>query len=204
LGDAFDLADRGIKIKPYPCGGLTHTAVDTVLKMRDQHGLSPEAVESIKAGVTQHVYNTISNKLPESGIQGKSSMPYILARALKDRKLALDSFTDQAVQDPLVRTLAEKIAMEVDPDISDTREGTRPCKVTVRLKDGTLLSDRVDFPRGSPQRPLNSEELKMKFAEGAGRILKKDTLDQIVKTVERLDGTDRLDSFFGLLIGDPT
>jgi 2-methylcitrate dehydratase PrpD len=150
LGSTFDLVERGIKIKPYPCGGLTHTAIDAVLKMRDKHKVSPQSVKTITVGVTPHVFNTISNRLPETGLQGKFSMPYILARALIDGKLPLETFSEQAIRDPLVCRVAEIVEMAVDPDIRETKEGSRPCKVTILQNDGRTLSERIEFPRASP------------------------------------------------------
>ncbi len=204
LGSSFDLVERGIKIKPYPCGGLTHTAIDAVLKMRDQYKLSPEAVQSIQVGVTQHVFNTISGSLPETGLQGKFSMPYILARALIDGKFTLATFSEEAIRDPLVRSVAEKVEMGVDPDIRETKEGSRPCKVTIHQKDGRTLSERVEFPRGSRQVPLSSEELRMKFTECACRAINREAAAQVTKLIDRLEDLDHLGPLFELLIGNPS
>ncbi|MCZ6451341.1 MAG: MmgE/PrpD family protein [Deltaproteobacteria bacterium] len=204
LGNSFDLIQRGIKIKPYPCGGLTHTAIDAVLKMRDQYKISPQAVESIKVGVTQYVFNTISSRLPETALQGKFSMPYILARALIDGKLVLDTFSEEAVRDPLVRSVGEKIKMALDSDLRESNEGSRPCKVTIRQKDGRTLSERVEFPRGSRQVPLSSEELRTKFTECACRALNKEAAAQVTKMLAHLEDLDHLDPLFELLIGNPS
>jgi 2-methylcitrate dehydratase PrpD len=203
LGSAFDLIDKGIKIKPYPCGGLTHTAIDAVLKMRDQHKISPQSIKKIKVGVTPHVFYTISNRLPESGLQGKFSMPYILARALVDGKVALETFSDQAIRDPLVCSVAIKVDMELDPDIHDTKEGSRPCLVTISQNDGRTLSERVEIPKGSLQVPMSPEELRMKFSECACQALSRDAAVQVADLIDRLEELDRLDPLFELLIGNP-
>ncbi len=131
-------------------------------------------------------------------------MPYILARALIDGKLVLDTFSEEAIQDPLVRSVAEKVEMGVDPDIRETKEGSRPCKVTIRQKDGRTLSEYVEFPRGSPQVPLSSEELRMKFTECACRALDKEAGAQVAKLLDHLEDLDRLGPLFELLIGNPS
>ena len=89
LGVAFDLAERGIKIKPYPCGGLTHAAIDALLHLRNQYGITPEIVELIRVNVTRRIFDKILGRLPESELEGKFSMPYLLARVLSDGKLAV-------------------------------------------------------------------------------------------------------------------
>src|SRR5262247_4876455 len=47
LGNSFELVDREIGFKAYPCGGLIHSAIDAVLEIRAQQDLSPEMIEDI-------------------------------------------------------------------------------------------------------------------------------------------------------------
>jgi 2-methylcitrate dehydratase PrpD len=42
LGRSYALLADGLRIKPYPCGGLTHQVIDSVLEFRAKHGLTPE------------------------------------------------------------------------------------------------------------------------------------------------------------------
>ena len=72
-------------------------------------------------GVTPYVFHTILNRLPETALQTKFSMPYIVARALIDGNLGLDTFSEQASGDPAVRSLGEKVEMELDPDLPGKR-----------------------------------------------------------------------------------
>lgn len=131
-------------------------------------------------------------------------MPYILARALIDGKFTLATFSEEAIRDPLVRSVAEKVEMGVDPDIRETKEGSRPCKVTIHQKDGRTLSERVEFPRGSRQVPLTSEELRMKFTECACRAINREAAAQVTKLIDRLEDLDHLGPLFELLIGNPS
>ena len=56
-------------------------------------------IDHILVEVPQGTANTIMYRIPESGLQGKFSMGYLVARALIDGKLMLDAFTDEAVRD---------------------------------------------------------------------------------------------------------
>ena len=201
LGSSYELVERGVKIKAYPCGGLTHCAIDAALEMRAQHRITSETIDEIKVGVTQYTYDRIIYRIPETGLQGKFSMPYILARALIDGKLGLETFTDEAVRDSGVHRLAEKIHMEVDPDVNGKREGDNPCKVVIRLKDGRTFSRRVDYPKGSPQAPLTPQELREKFVECAGRALNEKAVSQALEYIDRLEGLDDLEPLCKLLMG---
>ena len=200
LGSSFDLIARGIRFKPYPCGGLTHPAVGIILKMREQQTISPEAVESIKVRVPSHVYHTILNRLPETALQTKFSMPYILARALIDGKLGLDTFSEEASRDPSVRSLGAKVAMELDPDLPVDEDASRPCKVILRQKDGKTLSESAGLDPATPRPHLSSQELRTKFTDCATRVISKESAAEVEKQIDHLEELDSLDPLFKRLI----
>ena len=200
LGRTFDLVAIGVSVKPYPCGGLTHSAVDAVLELR-QEGLRPDQVETMRVGVTSQVADRIMNALPANGIESKFSMPYILARALADGALVLDTFTDEAAADPAVRRLAERIVMELDGRLVETVDGARPADVTVRLKDGGVLRRRVDHSKGRPEKPMTPAELREKFNTCAGSVLDPERVGQVAELVDGLDGLTSVRGLCELLAG---
>ncbi len=140
LGRSYALLSDGIRIKPYPCGGLTHQVIDSILEFRAKNGLTPEMVERVDVDVVKHTFERIVFKVPQTSIQGKFCMPYLVARALIDGKVSLHAFTDAAVRDRNVLKLAERVQMNLDNDLRKTDPGGRPCRVTVRLKDGQIYT----------------------------------------------------------------
>ena len=140
LGRSYALVSDGIRIKPYPCGGLTHQAIDSILEFRAKNGLTAEMVERVDVDVVKHTFERIVFKVPQTSIQGKFCMPYLVARALIDGKVSLHAFTDAAVRDQNVLKLAERVQMNLDNNLKKTDPGGRPCRVTVRLKNGQVLS----------------------------------------------------------------
>ncbi|HEX6176157.1 MAG TPA: MmgE/PrpD family protein [Candidatus Binatia bacterium] len=201
LGTAFELINSGIRIKPYPCGGLTHPAIDGVLEFKTKHGISAEMVESIEVGVARHTFERIVFRVPENGLQGKFSMPYLLARAIIDGKLFLDAFTDSAVKDKNVLRLAEKIQMHLDPDLQPTAQGSRPCKVAIRLLDGRSFSRQIDYAKGSREAPMTAEELKQKFVDCAREAIDESSIERVMEDIEHLETLDDIRPLCQLLIG---
>ena len=201
LGLAYELITGGIRIKPYPCGGLTHPAIDGVLEFKTKHGITAEMVESIDVGVARHTFERIVFRVPENGLQGKFSMPYLLARAIIDGRLFLDAFTDSAVKDKNVLRLAEKIQMHLDPDLQPSAQGSRPCKVTIRLRDGRSFSRQIDYAKGSCEAPMSDEELKQKFIDCAREALDDSTIERIIEYVEHLETLEDIRPMCKLLIG---
>ncbi|MGH7796339.1 MAG: MmgE/PrpD family protein [Candidatus Binatia bacterium] len=201
LGQSYALLSDGLRIKPYPCGGLTHQVIDSVLEFRAKHGLTAEMIETVEVDVVKHTFDRIVFRVPQTSIQGKFCMPYLVARAIIDGKVGIDTFTDAAVRDPNVLKLAEKVRMNLDTNLKKTDLSGRPCRVTIRLKNGQTYSREAQHAKGGPEFPMTEAELNAKFfecakhaiaAESAQQALdyigKLETLDDIRPLCERLSG----------------
>jgi 2-methylcitrate dehydratase PrpD len=201
LGRSYALERDGIRIKPYPCGGLTHQAIDTVLEFRAKHGITPEMVESIDVDVMRHTYDRIIFKVPQTGIQGKFCMPYLLARAIIDGRVFIDAFTESAVRDPNVLKLAERIQMRLDNNLPSRDLGSRPCRVTLRLKNGQTYSREVQHSKGGPEAPMTADELKGKFTDCARQTLSESAAKQVLDDLDRLETLKDIRPLCQLLLG---
>jgi 2-methylcitrate dehydratase len=74
------------------------------------------------------------------------SMPYVIARALIDGKIYVDSFTPELYMDPKVRALMKKII--VAPNYDYTYQGE--ARLTVRTRDGRELIKETLLHMASP------------------------------------------------------
>jgi 2-methylcitrate dehydratase PrpD len=202
LGKSFALITDGIRIKPYPCGGLTHQAIDAVLDFRAKHGITADMVESIGVDVMQHTYNRIAFRIPQTGIQGKFCMGYLLARAIIDGRVSLDAFTDSAVKDPNVLKLAEKVQMRLDNKLRAQNDGSRPCRVTISLKNGQTYCREAQHAKGSPEVPMTPDELEAKFTECARQAISGGSAQQVMEYVERLETLKDIRPLCELLMGE--
>jgi 2-methylcitrate dehydratase PrpD len=200
LGSSFAAVTDGIKIKPYPCGGLTHIAIDSVLEMRAQHHLTADAIDSIDVDVPQHTFDRIVFRVPQTGLQGKFCMNYLVARALIDGKISLDIFTDAAVRDRRVLDLAEKVQMRLDTSLRTGDLGGRPCRVTLRVKNGATYVRQAEQARGSAQFPLTPAELNSKFRDCAREALSDSASTRAIELIERLETLETIKPLCQLLV----
>lgn len=200
LGTSYELINRGVRIKPYPCGGLTHPAIDAVLEFRGQHGITADTVEAIDVAVAQHTFDRISFRVPQNGLQGKFCIPYLVARAVIDGKLFLDAFTDTAVRDQNVLRLAARVEMRADPGLKPTAAGARPCRVTIRLRNGQTYSRQVDYAKGSREAPMTADELKEKFVGCARQALGETSIARVIEDVDNLEKLDDIRPLCRLLM----
>ena len=190
LGRSFALVSDGLRIKPYPCGGLTHQVIDAVLDFRAKHGLTADMIESVDVDVVKHTFERIVFRVPQTGIQGKFCMPYLVARAIIDGKVGLHIFTDDAVRDQNVLKLAERVRMNLDNNLKKTDAAGRPCRVTIRLKNGQTLTREAQHAKGGPEFPMTEEELRSKFFDCAKEALSNQTAQQALDYIGRLESLD--------------
>ena len=165
---------HGLWQKVYPCCGSVHRPLDALLDMRDDGGLRPEAVAETDALMPEIETHNLPYAAPADAMQARFSLPYLLASALVDGRLALDAFTGEALVRPGVRTLIPRIRMRPDPTQpgdTDADAVRHRATVTVRLAGGDERSRTVQEPRGHPLRPLGREALHAKFVDCASRAL---------------------------------
>src|SRR5262249_53538999 len=142
LGRVYGLEKYGVRFKPFPCGGLTHTPIYAAIQLRKEHGITTAMVDHVDGEVAANTAAPPVYRIPKSGLEGKFSMPYLIARALIDGNLMPESFTDEAVRNREVLQLLERVEMKVDPSLQSGSDGSRPGAVTIRLKDGKSLKRR--------------------------------------------------------------
>ena len=187
LGRTFAIEKHGVRFKPYPCGGLTHTAIYAAIQLRNEHRITADLVEHVDVDVPRDTATTLTFRIPRAGLEGKFSMPYLIARALTDGNIMLETFTDEAVRNPQVLQLLEKIEMKVDPNLQSGSDGSRPAAVTIKLKNGQTHTLLQKFPKGSPEVPMSREELQAKFRACAHGVLTETTTERTLSYLDRLE-----------------
>jgi 2-methylcitrate dehydratase PrpD len=201
LGRSYALLTDGLRIKPYPCGGLTHQVIDAVLDFRKQHGLTAEMIDGVDVDVVKHTFERIVFRVPQTGIQGKFCMPYLVARAIIDGKVGLNIFTDSAVRDENVLKLAERVQMNLDNNLKKTDAAGRPCRVTIRLKNGQTYSREAQHAKGGPEFPLSEDELRSKFFDCAKEAISAESAQRALEHIQRLETLDSVRPVCDLIRG---
>ncbi len=107
LGKKYDLETYGYKIKPYPSGGLGHTAIDAALELRGSVALAD--IASVEVAITKYAGRRYTSRYPQSVENAKFSGPYLAAYTLVHGAPMLAAFTEQALHDEAVRAFARKV-----------------------------------------------------------------------------------------------
>jgi 2-methylcitrate dehydratase PrpD len=144
-------------------------------------------IDAIDVDVVKHTFDRIAFRVPQTGIQGKFCMPYLVSRALIDGKVGLDIFTESAVRDQKILQFAERVQMRLDTNLKKTSAAGRPCRVTIRLKNGQTLVREAQHAKGGPEFPMSEAELKTKFFDCASQTVDQNTAQRALAEIERLE-----------------
>lgn len=148
-------------LKRHPACYGTHHAADAALEARTAFAL--DDLERIDALIFDHDVAVMTKGKPTTGLQAKFSVEYVIAAALVRGSLPLEAFTDEAVKDPQIDELLDRIGFAGDPD-----EPTRFSRLAITLKDGRGFDVRVDVTRGDSRLPLTAAEARAKFVSACG------------------------------------
>ncbi len=204
LGKRFEGADVGFK--PWPACGETHASIDATLGLVREHDIKPEDVEKITAVIgpdTQIVCEPLEERRkPELSIHAKYSIPFTIALAVARRRVVIGDFLPEALRDPSVLQVSEKVTYRLDPQLGLGKRGVTPAVVEIKTKDGRLLSKKSDFPYGHPRNPLSTEDLIAKFRDCACysvKPLSKDKVDRVIELVTKLEEVEDVSQVIQLL-----
>jgi 2-methylcitrate dehydratase PrpD len=133
-------------------------------------------------------------------VQAQMSLQYIIAVVLLDGAALLEQFTEAKISDPEILELATRVQVIVDPEIDKLYPERFSNRVEIILKNGECFEERIDFPKGSVERPMSFEEVAGKFRSLAGYAVSGPQAEQIVNTVERFEGLGDIRNLTRLLV----
>jgi 2-methylcitrate dehydratase PrpD len=180
LGKTFVIAGPvGLAIKPYPSCGFTHTAIDCALDLKQQ-GVQAEEIVEIELGTSPFDKQLLIHHRPKTGLEGKFSLEYCVARALTSGGVRLNSFSEKAMMEPEVQRLIEgmKWVEKYPLPVMGTPEGFGAKSVTVTIRNGHKYHAEARVARGMPTNPLSPREFNAKYRDCASTVLSKEAVEE--------------------------
>lgn len=198
-GNPWDIVEPGIAIKQYPCCGSTHPAIDAMLVLVREHDLKPADVEKIESWTHTRRLEHTNRPNPQSELDAKFSVQYCLARALVDRKVAIDQFEGDAYKDARTREVTSRVHAAAYTTAQFPADNHFGAEVKVTLKNGAAHTHKVNQPYGrTSKNPLTRELLKEKFVNCAARALAADAVDKLYTAIDGLEKIGDVTEISGL------
>jgi len=173
LGESWEIDIN--TYKPFACGIVIHPIIDACVQLREAHGLTGEEIESIEARVHPLVIELTGKKTPRTGLEGKFSVYHSAAVGIIHGAAGEREYSDSVVRDPKVVALRDRVTATIDDSMHEDQT-----EVDIRLRDGRVLTCRVDNAIGSLARPLSDADIERKFRGLAQDILPSAQIDRLV------------------------
>jgi 2-methylcitrate dehydratase PrpD len=191
LGKHFRLLDTCIKM--YPTCHSSQTGIDAVINLRARHKITLADVERIvvRAGeITRLQCGWAYEPAPPAKLI--FHMGYAMALAIRNGMVRPSDFAGEPPHDRELTRVANATEVIPDPELTAIYAERKPCDVTIHLRDGRALRERVDYCRGEPENPVEPSILIEKFRANAGERVSAKALDEIAERVLGLESEREL------------
>ncbi len=187
LGKEFKILENSFKV--HASCRHTHAAIDVAIEIVQENKFSSDDIENVEVGSYKSTMDITDNDDPGTQYASKFSIQYCAALALVKGSANLDDFNETDLWDPRIRDVMKKVTAKLDPEIAAGYPERWGSKVTVVLKNGKTIEKQTDYPRGDPENPVTSEDLRRKFFNLATTLSegKRNTFSEKVLELERME-----------------
>ncbi|RZL90707.1 MAG: MmgE/PrpD family protein [Variovorax sp.] len=182
--------------KPWPVVGLSHTYIHATLQLMALHGLRPWDVEQIRVFISESQQQMClpleRRRRPQSAVDAKFSLPFVIGVAASKGQVALRDFTPEALNDPQVLDMAQKVLPTEEPGEA-WKSNSLVGRVEILAKDGRRFECVGARVPGSPEAPMSWEQLARKFTDCASAAvtpIAPDKVEEVIRLVKDLDSLD--------------
>jgi 2-methylcitrate dehydratase PrpD len=203
-GLGADYRTGQLVFKKFPSCGATQASTQLILDLMVDEGFGADDVERIDITVPPYIYRLVGHPFQIGSnpkVNAQFSIRYCVANALERKSSTLAHFEVDAIQDPRVLRLVDKI--EVFPDVALDARGHTAVDMRVVTKDSRAFLRKTDVAPGFPECPLSKEEHLQRFAaclEFAPRPMPSEKVAGIVATVGRLEEVEDVRELVPLLV----
>jgi len=198
LSRRYDLIEARFDLKGFPCGGLTHTAIEASLDLRGKLGTRLSDIKGIHCFVTRNAGQRAGTQYPATVENAKFSVSYLVAYSLIHGAPKIAAFTVKALEDERVKALARTVTASVDPELGPGTDSS-PARVRVTLADGQVLEERKDYAIGSARNPMTAAQIEDKFFDCAAQTVDQETAKKILAILNTLPSGGNLNALWPLL-----
>jgi len=185
LGQDWHLLHNYFKL--HSCCRYNHGTLDALDIIEATQGRlpTPEEIERIEVR-SYHLAAELDDKAPRNTLAAKFSVPFAVATRLVRGSSAMASFTWEAVRDPRILALAQKVDLAEDPAMTRRLPMERPARVVITTTDGRQWVGEAGINRGDDASPYTADELTAKFMDLTGRVWPAEHAQQLLQATHGL------------------
>lgn len=176
---------ENVEFKWFASCKSVHSPITAALQIsRSNLDRTPDEVSEITVEVNRSALSMAGRSYEEdSVVSAQISIPYGVALGLLGRGGQADDYSVDALKDPTIRKLADRVTVVESEEFNVLRQTKHlsGARVTVKWNDGTSSAAMITNPKGALGNPLSEEDVVNKFLtlsspalgpDGAHRLLK--------------------------------
>lgn len=189
-GLGSEYATLRIMLKRFPVHITSHTSVQAAVDLQNEHGYASDHVAAIHIAGNPKMATINNIPSPADLMMAQYSLPFCVALAHYREPRDPRSFSAASFNDPKIRSLATRVTISVSEEAKHGH--TLASTVTVILKDGRALTQRVADFKGTPESPLNRAEMREKFLL-LTRHCDRAAMERLFERIQNLENERTLD-----------
>jgi len=142
------------------------------------------------------VIDLCNKKQITRGLEGKYSIYHSSAVGLVRGKAGLQEYTDEAVNDPTVKRVRERVTAISDSSITEDQ-----AHIEVELQDGRKLVRFIEQSLGNVHRPLSDKQLEEKLRDQCVTALTGPQMDRLIELCWKIDQLDDVNEIVKATVG---
>ncbi len=193
--EPLDIVTRTI-VKRYNAEIHSQSAIEGILELARAGGLRPSEVERIELETFEVAWNIIGGgeegdkRRVRTKEEADHSLPYLLAVAVLDGEVGPRQYAPERIGADDAQRLLAKVEVRPSTELSRRFPGEMPARISVTLRDGTVLRRQQSDYEGFVTRPMSWESVARKLESLAGSRADARLRAAIVDAVDRLEAID--------------
>ena len=175
---------------------ILHASIDSAIALRNEHELRPADIAKVRVLLHPDTFHYVCDnpemrRRPTSDYMAKFSAHYTTAVALIRGKCGFAELEQDAITDPDVLALAQRVEHAADPQSAFPEYFSGGVEVT--LKSGRTVAHHDRVNRGAGDRALDRAAIAQKFLDNAGFAMSSSRAERMLEAlfgIERLSGRD--------------
>jgi 2-methylcitrate dehydratase PrpD len=178
-----------VGFKMYPNVTSIHAALDALRSILVDESLPATRVKEINVGCGHMTFvHTAWEYRPVGITAAQMNMYYGLSVMTLRGDVSAADYCEDAIADPKILAFIPRIKIAVDPEIESRGPSFRhAARVAVLTTDGRTFTREILHRRGSPENPVNREDIERKFDANVSLLLNSRTIHQLKYLAARLD-----------------
>ena len=188
-------------LKHWPTNMWVQASLDIMDAFMKEDGVTAADIEEITVDPPTERRMTLRPEGYDKIIEAQYSIPYCIAALLLDPTPGPQWYTTQRMHDPELLALASRVKpgpsaeQDLQASFNTFQDGDFVNKaITVKCRDGRVLTRSLNYPKGHPKNQLTLEEVCDRFRVQTRNALSPEKAERVLNTLMNIDKLDNLSS----------